>query len=289
MKLSFVTRHSRCPNQNHCPQWGALPGVPSLERCVIDLKNCIIPIEAIFYFFLDWFRDFCLVSVRGPRTWVTIWIQGHTYPGKRIFKKQMQTKKKKKKRNLVVVWCLSACEGNLSTFVSLSGTNGLSRTESLETSCDERDSQSGRAAKRHSLGFAEWEKKKKMKIIISTACPNQLGRSLKDIFILWRSFLTSLAWKIRAGNSRRGLKKKKKNQWNDKRSESGSWHLSNLLLTSHLSFVFFDAEQKWKLIPKEGGAHLQGEGGSGGDLWPQCILGYIQCVNFSCQTGLQKM
>lgn len=189
----------------------------------------------------------------------------------------------------MVVWCLSACEGNLSTFVSLSGTNGLSCTESLETSCDERDSQSGRAAKRHSLGFAEWKNKKKMKIIISTACPNQLGRGLKDIFILWRSFLTSLAWKIRAGNSRRGLKKKKKNEWNDKRSESGSWHLSNLLLTSHLSFVFFDAEQKWKLIPKEGGAHLQGEGGSGGDLWPQCILGYIQCVNFSCQTGLQKM
>lgn len=44
--------------------------------------------------------------------------------------------------------------------MSLSGTNGLSRTESLETSCDERDSQSGRAAKRHSLGFAEWRKKK---------------------------------------------------------------------------------------------------------------------------------
>lgn len=110
----------------------------------------------------------------------------------------------------MVVWCLSACEGNLSTFVSLSGTNGLSCTESLETSCDERDSQSGRAAKRHSLGFAEWKNKKKMKIIISTACPNQLGRGLKDIFILWRSFLTSLAWKIRAGNSRRGLKKKKK-------------------------------------------------------------------------------
>lgn len=164
----------------------------------------------------------------------------------------------------MVVWCLSACEGNLSTFVSLSGTNGLSRTESLETSCDERDSQSGRAAKRHSLGFAEWKNKKKMKIIISTACPNQLGRGLKDIFILWRSFLTSLAWKIRAGNSRRGLKKKKRVKWQEVRE----WQLASFGLALDFAFIvcFLWCWAKVEVDTKRGRGTLAGRGGQW--WWP---------------------
>lgn len=166
----------------------------------------------------------------------------------------------------MVVWCLSACEGNLSTFVSLSGTNGLSRTESLETSCDERDSQSGRAAKRHSLGFAEWKNKKKMKIIISTACPNQLGRGLKDIFILWRSFLTSLAWKIRAGNSRRGLKKKKKKRvkWQEVRERQ----LASFELALDFAFIvcFLWCWAKVEVDTKRGRGTLAGRGGQW--WWP---------------------
>lgn len=98
MKLSFVTRHSRGPNQNHCPQWGALPGVPSLERCVIDFKKFALspskPFSTFFWIDSETFVS-CLYEAQELG-----WQSGFkdTYPGKRIFKKQMQTKKKEKKK-----------------------------------------------------------------------------------------------------------------------------------------------------------------------------------------------